>query len=143
MVRQPHLPPPQHQPSPQSTPCTVSSLPPLLWCTHTYCTVSQHHCYCLLGTYIRGLETTATYDPRTQEFILHSPTLTSIKWWPGSRELIPSSLLTHQSLLPSLTSLPPSLPQWVTLPHILCCRHVSSPWEQTTESTSSLSNYGV
>ncbi|KAG7200556.1 hypothetical protein KM043_001117 [Ampulex compressa] len=35
------------------------------------------------GTFIRGLETTATYDPATQEFILNSPTLTSYKWWPG------------------------------------------------------------
>ncbi|XP_019874586.2 probable peroxisomal acyl-coenzyme A oxidase 1 [Aethina tumida] len=35
------------------------------------------------GTFIRGLETTATYDPKTEEFILNSPTLTSYKWWPG------------------------------------------------------------
>ncbi|XP_062853903.1 peroxisomal acyl-coenzyme A oxidase 1 isoform X1 [Trichomycterus rosablanca] len=35
------------------------------------------------GTHIRGLETTATYDPATQEFVLNSPTVTSIKWWPG------------------------------------------------------------
>ncbi|XP_026319516.1 probable peroxisomal acyl-coenzyme A oxidase 1 [Hyposmocoma kahamanoa] len=35
------------------------------------------------GTFIRGLETTATYDPSTKEFVLHSPTLTSYKWWPG------------------------------------------------------------
>ena len=35
------------------------------------------------GTYVRGLETTATYDPVTQEFIIHSPTLTSTKWWSG------------------------------------------------------------
>lgn len=35
------------------------------------------------GTFIRGLETTATYDPDTEEFILNSPTLTSYKWWPG------------------------------------------------------------
>lgn len=35
------------------------------------------------GTFIRGLETTATYDPATQEFVLNSPTLTSYKWWPG------------------------------------------------------------
>jgi acyl-CoA oxidase len=33
---------------------------------------------------VQGLETTATYDSSTQEFILHSPTLTSTKWWPGS-----------------------------------------------------------
>ncbi|XP_069192440.1 LOW QUALITY PROTEIN: acyl-coenzyme A oxidase 1 [Procambarus clarkii] len=35
------------------------------------------------GTFLRGLETTATYDPKTQEFILHSPTITATKWWPG------------------------------------------------------------
>lgn len=35
------------------------------------------------GTFIRGLETTATYDPKTEEFVIHSPTLTSYKWWPG------------------------------------------------------------
>ena len=38
------------------------------------------------GTFVRGLETTATYDPKTEEFILHSPTLTSTKWWPGGCE---------------------------------------------------------
>lgn len=43
------------------------------------------HAVCRLGhgTFVRGLETTATYDPERQEFILHSPTLTSTKWWPG------------------------------------------------------------
>ncbi|XP_050548999.1 probable peroxisomal acyl-coenzyme A oxidase 1 isoform X2 [Daktulosphaira vitifoliae] len=35
------------------------------------------------GTFIRGLETTCTYDPSTEEFVLNSPTLTSYKWWPG------------------------------------------------------------
>jgi acyl-CoA oxidase len=35
------------------------------------------------GTFVRGLETTATYDPETEHFIIHSPTLTSTKWWPG------------------------------------------------------------
>jgi hypothetical protein len=38
------------------------------------------------GTFIRGLETTAHYDPTTQEFILNSPTLTSYKWWPAGSE---------------------------------------------------------
>ncbi|KAL4084612.1 hypothetical protein QTP88_027543 [Uroleucon formosanum] len=35
------------------------------------------------GTFIRGLETTCTYDPDNEEFILNSPTLTSYKWWAG------------------------------------------------------------
>uniref|UniRef100_A0A3Q3EMN4 Peroxisomal acyl-coenzyme A oxidase 1 n=1 Tax=Labrus bergylta TaxID=56723 RepID=A0A3Q3EMN4_9LABR len=36
-----------------------------------------------MGTHLRGLETTATYDPATQDFVLNSPTISSIKWWPG------------------------------------------------------------
>ncbi|XP_037347699.1 peroxisomal acyl-coenzyme A oxidase 2 [Talpa occidentalis] len=35
------------------------------------------------GTNLQGLETTATYDAATQEFVVHSPTLTATKWWPG------------------------------------------------------------
>ncbi|ESN96549.1 hypothetical protein HELRODRAFT_189284 [Helobdella robusta] len=35
------------------------------------------------GTYIRGIETSATYDPQTEEFILNSPSISSIKWWIG------------------------------------------------------------
>lgn len=35
------------------------------------------------GTFIRGLETTATYDPSTKEFVINSPTITAYKWWPG------------------------------------------------------------
>lgn len=31
------------------------------------------------GTFIRGLETTATYDPHSKEFVLHSPKITSYK----------------------------------------------------------------
>ncbi|KAI1305184.1 Peroxisomal acyl-coenzyme A oxidase 1 [Halotydeus destructor] len=35
------------------------------------------------GTFVRGLQTRATYDPETEHFVLESPTLPSIKWWPG------------------------------------------------------------
>lgn len=51
------------------------------WCLDiigTYAQTELGH-----GTFIRGLETTCTYDPKTEEFVLNSPTLTSYKWWPG------------------------------------------------------------
>ncbi|KAG4378980.1 hypothetical protein GLYMA_17G144051v4 [Glycine max] len=35
------------------------------------------------GSNVQGLEKTATFDPKTDEFVIHSPTLTSSKWWPG------------------------------------------------------------
>ncbi|KAI7865503.1 acyl-CoA dehydrogenase/oxidase C-terminal [Spinellus fusiger] len=35
------------------------------------------------GSNVQGLETTATYIPATNEFEIHSPTLTSSKWWIG------------------------------------------------------------
>ncbi len=35
------------------------------------------------GTFLRGLETTATFDAETDEFVVHSPTITSTKYWPG------------------------------------------------------------
>mmetsp|Transcript_120869 Transcript_120869/g.277150 ORF Transcript_120869/g.277150 Transcript_120869/m.277150 type:complete len:670 (-) Transcript_120869:105-2114(-) len=34
------------------------------------------------GSNVRGLETVATFDRETDEFVIHSPTLTSLKWWP-------------------------------------------------------------
>ena len=35
------------------------------------------------GSNVRGLETEAVYDISSQTFDLHSPTITSLKWWPG------------------------------------------------------------
>ncbi|ORX45296.1 acyl-CoA oxidase [Hesseltinella vesiculosa] len=35
------------------------------------------------GSNVQGLETTATFIPETNEFEIHSPTLTSAKWWSG------------------------------------------------------------
>ncbi|KAG0046964.1 acyl-Coenzyme A oxidase [Gryganskiella cystojenkinii] len=32
---------------------------------------------------LRGLETTSTYDRATNEFVIHSPSLTATKWWIG------------------------------------------------------------
>ncbi|XP_070792936.1 peroxisomal acyl-coenzyme A oxidase 2 isoform X1 [Pituophis catenifer annectens] len=35
------------------------------------------------GSNLRGLETTATFDVATQEFIINTPTFSAMKWWPG------------------------------------------------------------
>ncbi|KAM8930329.1 peroxisomal acyl-coenzyme A oxidase 2 [Pelodytes ibericus] len=35
------------------------------------------------GTYLRGLETEATFDIKTQEFEINTPQITATKWWPG------------------------------------------------------------
>jgi acyl-CoA oxidase len=36
------------------------------------------------GSNVRGLQTTAHYDKETQEFVLNTPSLHSMKWWPSS-----------------------------------------------------------
>ncbi|KAF2443667.1 acyl-CoA oxidase [Karstenula rhodostoma CBS 690.94] len=35
------------------------------------------------GTFVRGIETTAALDTTTDEFVIHSPTKSSTKFWPG------------------------------------------------------------
>ena len=35
------------------------------------------------GSNVAGIETTATLDLLTDEFVIHSPTVTSTKYWPG------------------------------------------------------------
>jgi len=46
--------------------------------------IIQQFYYLFVGTYLQGLETTATYDRSTEEFILNTPHISSMKWWPGS-----------------------------------------------------------
>ena len=36
------------------------------------------------GSFVRGLQTTATFDPSTDTFDVHTPSLSAIKWWPGN-----------------------------------------------------------
>ena len=35
------------------------------------------------GSNVQGLQTTATYDETTEEFIINTPTITAAKFWPG------------------------------------------------------------
>lgn len=36
---------------------------------------------------MKGLQTTATYDPKTEEFVVHTPNKGAIKWWIGNAAL--------------------------------------------------------
>jgi len=58
------------------------------------------------GSNVRGLETTATFDPDTDEIVLHSPTLTSTKWWPGSLGKTANHAVLHARLLLPLRDQP-------------------------------------
>lgn len=44
----------------------------------TYCQTELGH-----GSFVRGLETTATFHSATDEFVIHSPTVSSAKFWPA------------------------------------------------------------
>lgn len=51
------------------------------------------------GSNVQGLETTATFDSETDEFVLHSPTLTSSKWWPGGLGKVSTHAVVYARLL--------------------------------------------
>ena len=36
------------------------------------------------GSNVAGLETTATYDPKTKEVVINTPSIRATKFWPGS-----------------------------------------------------------
>ncbi|MCP9257787.1 Acyl-coenzyme A oxidase [Dirofilaria immitis] len=55
------------------------------------------------GTNISKLETTATYDEKTDEFVLHTPSVSATKWWSGglgkssNYAIIPAQLIINGS----------------------------------------------
>ncbi|XP_051137037.1 peroxisomal acyl-coenzyme A oxidase 1-like isoform X2 [Andrographis paniculata] len=51
------------------------------------------------GSNVQGLETTATFDPTTDEFVIHSPTLTSCKWWPGGLGKVSTHAVVYARLI--------------------------------------------
>ncbi|MBA0621556.1 hypothetical protein Godav_007166 [Gossypium davidsonii] len=51
------------------------------------------------GSNVQGLETTATFDPQTDEFVIHSPTLTSSKWWPGGLGKVSTHAVVYARLI--------------------------------------------
>ncbi|PIN93877.1 hypothetical protein AB205_0163340, partial [Aquarana catesbeiana] len=81
------------------------------------------------GTYLRGLETTATFDPTTQEFIIDTPTITATKWWPGECKYTLYTVLLLVVYLPAcLCSLPIALKNsWMQLQAPPHSRYSGSP----------------
>ncbi|MCL7040067.1 hypothetical protein MKW94_007402, partial [Papaver nudicaule] len=51
------------------------------------------------GSNVKGLETTATFDSKTDEFVIHSPSLTSSKWWPGGLGKVSTHAVVYARLL--------------------------------------------
>ncbi|XP_076954901.1 peroxisomal acyl-coenzyme A oxidase 1-like [Bidens hawaiensis] len=51
------------------------------------------------GSNVQGLETTATFDRQTDEFVIHSPTLTSSKWWPGGMAKVATHAIVYARLI--------------------------------------------
>ncbi|KAI3770550.1 hypothetical protein L6452_01686 [Arctium lappa] len=47
------------------------------------------------GSNVQGLETTATFDPHTDEFVIHSPTLTSSEVFCLSRSTSKANKIWH------------------------------------------------
>ncbi|TKA58712.1 hypothetical protein B0A55_11999 [Friedmanniomyces simplex] len=53
------------------------------------------------GSNVKGIECEARWDPKAQEFILHSPTLTASKWWNGTMGRTANhAIVVAQLLLP-------------------------------------------
>ena len=59
-------------------------------------------CYCQTemghGSNVRGMMTTATYDKSTDEFVMNTPTLRSIKWWPGALGKVATHAVVYAQL---------------------------------------------
>lgn len=55
------------------------------------------------GSNVRGLELEAKWDPAEKQFVLHSPTLTSSKWWNGTLGRTANhAIVVAQLLLPRI-----------------------------------------
>ncbi len=51
------------------------------------------------GSNVRGLQTSAVYDKKTDEFVLNTPTLQSIKFWPGCLGKVGTHAVVYAQLM--------------------------------------------
>lgn len=61
------------------------------------------------GSNVQGLETTATFDKEDQTFVIHSPSLTSAKWWVGGLGTVANHAVVQAQLILAGRSLGPHL----------------------------------
>lgn len=50
------------------------------------------------GSNVAGLETTATFDEATDEFVIHTPNVSATKWWIGGA----AQTATHSAVFAQL-----------------------------------------
>ena len=80
------------------------------------------------GSFVPGIQTLATFDKSTQEFVIHTPSITAIKFWPGdlgkhsnfaivfARMMVDGKLMgVHPFMVQTR-----NLDTWETLPGIEC-----------------------
>lgn len=51
------------------------------------------------GSNVQGLETTATFDKATDEFVFHTPSIRATKWWPGGLGLFATHAVVMAKLI--------------------------------------------
>ena len=51
------------------------------------------------GSNVRGLQTTATYDKATEEWVLSTPTLAAMKWWPSNLVMATHCVIYAQMII--------------------------------------------
>lgn len=51
------------------------------------------------GSNVAGLETTATFDKETDEFVIHTPSKSAIKMWPGDMGLNSNFAIVYAQLI--------------------------------------------
>lgn len=51
------------------------------------------------GSNVAGIETTATLDKSTDEFVIHTPTTTAAKFWPGDLGRFSSHAVVYARLI--------------------------------------------
>ena len=51
------------------------------------------------GSNVAGLETTATFDREKDEFVVHTPSITATKYWPGDMGMFSSHAVVFARLI--------------------------------------------